>query len=109
MPYVFTTSYLPLNKTKEIAKIYVDTLKDYRAEVRGLRKEIIPNAVKARKDHIEVVGVSEVEEGNLTQYLLISQKFMTRYHDIGEGYGYDIEVRFKAAEALEMIGFKMPD
>ena len=48
MPYVFTTSYLPLNKTKEAAKIYVDTLKDYRAEVRGLRKEIVPNAVKAR-------------------------------------------------------------
>ncbi|TFG12930.1 MAG: hypothetical protein EU535_05650 [Promethearchaeota archaeon] len=108
MPYVFSTSYLPYNKTKEAAKIYVDTLKEFRAEVRGLRKEIIPNAIKSRKDHIEVVGVSDVEESNLAKYLQIQQKYMTKYHDL-EGYGYDIEVRFKVTEALEMIGLKMPE
>ena len=109
MPYVFTTSYLPYKKTIDAAKIYVNTLKEFRAEVRGLRKEIIPNAVKARKDHIEVVGVSEVEESKLAKFLQIQQKYMTKYHDLGEGHGYDIEVRFNATEALEMIGFKMPE
>jgi len=107
MPYVFVTGYLPYNKAEEATKIYVENIKEFRSEVRGLRKEIISNAVKARKDHIETVGVSEVEEGNLAKFLLLQQKYMTKSHNI-EGYNYDIEVRFKITEALEMIGMKAP-
>ncbi len=55
MPYVFVTSYLPYNKTNDAAKLYVATLKEFRSTIKGLSKEIIPNAVKARKDYIEVV------------------------------------------------------
>ncbi|MFX0069622.1 MAG: hypothetical protein ACFFAO_00815 [Candidatus Hermodarchaeota archaeon] len=109
MPYVFVTSYLPYNKAAEIAKIWINTVKEYNSQVRGLRKELIPNAVKARKDHIEVVSVDEVEESNLGKFLQLVQNYMTKFHDTGEGYAYDIEVRFKAVEALEMIGLKMPE
>ena len=109
MPYVFTTSYLPYTKTNEAAKKYLATIKEFRSEVRGLRKQIIPNAVKARKDYIELVDVSEVEESNLAKFLQLQSKYMTQYHSLGEGYGYDIEVRFKVTEALEMIGMKMPE
>jgi len=107
VPYVFVTSYIPYNKAEEVAKVYIDSDKEFRSEVRGLSKDIISNAVKARKDHIEVVGVDEVEEGNLAKFLLLQQKYMTNYHNI-EGYSYDIEVRFKITEALEMIGMKAP-
>ncbi len=109
MPYVFTTSYIPYNKANDIAKIYVATVKEFRSAVKGLSKEIITNAVKARRDCLEVTGIHDVEEGKLKEFLLVQQKYMTKYHDIGEGYGYDIEVRFKITEALEMIGIKMPE
>ena len=109
MPYVFITSYLPYNRTKQAAKIYVDSIKEYRSAIKGLAKEIIPNAVKARKGFIEVTGVFDVEESNLAKLLQQEQNYMTRFHDIGEGYSYDIEVRFKVTEALEMIGLKMPE
>ena len=109
MPYVFITSYLPFNKTNDAAKIYVATLKEYRSSIRGLGKEIIPNAVKSRKDYIEITGIYDVKETNLTEFLLNQQNYMTKYHDLGEGYGYDIEVRFKVVEALEMLGMKMPE
>ena len=33
---------------------------------------------------------------------------MTNYHEI-EGFRYQTDVRFKATEALEMIGIKMPE
>ena len=108
MPYIFVTNYLPYNKTQEVAKSYLDIIKDYRAETKGLGKEIIPNAVKARKDHIEVVGVSEVEESNVGKYLQIEQKYQATFHEI-EGYSYTIEVRLKLQEALEMMGLKMPE
>jgi hypothetical protein len=99
MPYVFVTSYLPYNKTTEIAKIYLDTLKEYRSDRRALSKEIIPNSVIAKKPYIEVVSVHDVEESNLAKFLQIQQKWMTQYHNVGEGYGYEIEVRFKITEA----------
>ena len=109
MPYVFTTSYIPYTKAAESAKIYISTIKKFYSEVRGLTKELVPNSVKARKDYIEVVSVNDVEESNLAKYLQIQQKYMTQFHNLGEGYGYDIEVRFKITEALEMIGIKMPE
>ncbi|MFX0187194.1 MAG: hypothetical protein ACFE8A_05605 [Candidatus Hodarchaeota archaeon] len=108
MPYVFTTGFLPYNQGTEVAKIYVETIKEYRSSIRGLSKEIIPNAVKARKDYIEVTGVHDVKEGNLKELLLAEQKYMTKFHDI-KGYSYTVEVRFKVGEALEMIGMKMPE
>jgi hypothetical protein len=108
MPYVFVTSYLPYHRTAEIAKIYVDTLRDYNSDARPLRKEVVPNSVIARKDHIEVVSVHDVDEANLAKFIQIQQKWMTQYHGI-EGHSYTIEVRFKVTEALEMIGMKMPE
>ena len=108
MPYVFTTAFLPYNKGTEAAKRFVETIKEYRSSTRGLFKEIISNAVKARKDYIESVSVADVEEGKLKEFLLAEQKYMAKYHDI-EGYSYTIEVRFKITEALEMIGMKAPE
>ena len=108
MPYVFITSYLPYTKTNDAAKIYVASLKEFRTAIKGLSKELIPNAVKARKKYLEVTGIHDVEESNLAKFLLIQQKYMTKYHNL-EGYSYDIEVRFKVTEALEMIGMKMPE
>ena len=107
MPYIFVTNYIPYNKTQEAAKIFLDILKDYSAETKGVGNYIIPNAVKARKDHIEVVGVAEVEESNVGKYLQIEQKYQANFHNI-EGYSYTIEVRLKVQEALEMMGLKMP-
>jgi hypothetical protein len=108
MPYVFTTSYIPYNKGPEVTKLYLSTVKKFNSETKGLFKEIITNSVKARKDYIEVVGVSDVEDNNLGKFLKIHQKYMAQYHNI-EGYSYDIEVRYKITEALEMIGMKMPE
>lgn len=108
MPYVFTTGYVPYNKTQEVIKIYLETLKDFYAETKGIAKEIIPTAIKARKDHIEVVGVYEVDQSNVGKYLQIEQKYQANYHNI-EGLSYAIEVRLKAQEALEIMGLKMPE
>lgn len=108
MPYVITTSKFPLNKTEEAAKIYVETLKEFRSAQRALTKEVVPNAIKATDDGIEAIGIHDVKAGKLEEFLLLSQKYMVNYHAI-EGYKYTIEVRFKATEALEMIGMKMPE
>lgn len=108
MPYVFTTSYFPANKGNELAKKYVETIKEYRAKTKGLHKELVPNAVKSRKDFIETTAVHDVTENKLQEFLLAEQNYMSKFHNI-EGFSYTIEVRFKITEALEMIGLKMPE
>jgi len=108
MPYVFTTSLFPPDKSQQLAEINVEGLKEFRAVARGLAKEIISNAVKATTNGIEVIGVWDIKEGKLEEFLLHQQKEMTRYHEV-EGFSYSIDVRFKIVEALEMLGMKYPD
>ncbi len=106
MPYVFTTSIFPPHTTDQLAKIYVAGLKDFRPKQRALAKEIIPNAIKSTNEGIEVIGVNDVKEGKLDEYLLLAQKYMTSFHAI-EGFRYRIDVRFKVTEALELLRKEM--
>jgi len=108
MPYVFTTSIFPPHTTEQLAKIYVDLLKDIRSKLRATGKEIISNAIKATTQGIESIGVWDIKEGKLEEFLILQAQGMTNYHKI-EGFRYQIDVRFKATEALEMIGIKMPE
>jgi len=108
MPYVVTTSIFPLDKGNEVAKIYVESIKEFRSKQRELTKEIVPNAIKATNDGIESISVHDVKEGKLEEFLMLEQNYMVNYHNI-PGYKYRTEVRFKVTEALELIGLKMPE
>jgi len=108
MPYVFITTTFPTHKTNEAGKLFVDTLQDYRKAQRPLSKEIVSNAIKSTDDGIEAIGVHDIKEGKLEEFLLLQAKTMTQYHSL-EGLKYRIEVRFKVTEALEMIGMKAPE
>ncbi len=108
MPYVFTTSIFPPHAAEQLAKVFVDILKDYRSKVRALGKEIISNAIKSTPQGIESISVWDIKEGKLEEFLSVEAQSMTNYHKI-EGFRYTINVRFKAIEALEMIGLKMPE
>jgi bifunctional DNase/RNase len=108
MPYVFITTIFPANKTNESAKLYVDSLREFRKAQRPLTKEIIANAIKSTNDGIESIGVHDIKEGKLEEFLLLQQSYMTKFHAV-EGLKYKIDVRFKATEALEMIGMNLPE
>jgi len=108
MPYVFMYIKYPLNKSDEVAKIYLEGIKDYRSEVKGLAKEVVPNALKVTLDGIEAISVTEVKEGKLEEFILTQGKAMMAYHDI-EGFKYKSEVRATITEALELVGMKAPE
>ncbi len=55
-----------------------------------------------------MISVFDVKEGKLEEALALQQKQLLEYHVI-PGYKYKMEVRFKATEALEMLGMKMPE
>jgi hypothetical protein len=108
MPYVFMYIKYPLNKSDEVAKIYLESIKDYRSEIKGLAKEIVPNALKVTMEGIEAISVNEVKEGKLEEFTFAQGKAMLAYHAI-EGFKYESEIRATVTEALELVGLKMPE
>ena len=108
MPYMFTYNIFPADQAENITKIYLKEMKEARAALRPLGKEIIANSVKATMDGMSAISVFDVKEGKLEEILKLQQELILAYHEI-PGYKYRIEVRFKATEALGMIGMKMPE
>ena len=108
MPYVFNYVVFPLNKGEEIAKKWVESIKDFRSETRPLAKEVVPNAVKVTMEGVEAISVTDVKEGKLDEFITALGKSMLRFHDI-EGLKYRWEVRAKITEALELMGMKAPE
>ncbi len=108
MPYVFDYIIIPLNKGDEVAKRWVETIKVFRSEARGLSKEVVVNAIKVTMEGIESISVHDVKEGKLDEFLLVLGKAMMVYHDV-EGLKYRLEVRTKMTEALELMGMKAPE
>jgi predicted phosphatase len=108
MPYIFTYNIFPHDQSENISKVYLKEIKEARAALRPLAKEIIPNAVWATTEGMSVIGVWDVKEGKLEEALALNQKQLLAYHVI-PGYKYKMEVRFKVTEALEMLGMKPPE
>jgi len=108
MPYMFTYNIFPADQAENISKIYLKEMKEARAALRLLAKEIIANSVKATMEGMSAISVFDVKEGKLEELLKLQQELLLAYHEI-PGYRYRIEVRFKATEALGMIGMKMPE
>jgi len=108
MPYLFTYNIFPPDQAEAISKIYLEHIKEERAAMRPLAKEIIPNAVKATIDGMSVISVFDVKEGKLEECLALQQKLLLAYHVIPR-YKYKMEVRFKVTEAIEMLGMKIPE
>ena len=108
MPYMFTYNIFPADQAENISKIYLKEMKEARAALRLLAKEIIANSVKATMEGMSAISVFDVKEGKLEELLKLQQELLLAYHEI-PGYRYRIEVRFKTTEALGMIGMKMPE
>ena len=108
MPYMITYTSFPVNQADSMAKVYIKEIKEARAILRQLGKEVIPNAVLGTEKGISVIGIWDVKEGKLEEILSAQQKLLLAYKEI-EGYGSRIEVRFKITEALEMLGMKAPE
>ena len=108
IPYLFTYNIFPPDQAENISKAYLKVLKEDRAALRPLAKEIIANAVKATEEGISVISVHDVKEGKLEECLAVQQKQLLVYHNI-PGYRYRMEVRFNVVEAIEMLGMKIPE
>ena len=107
MPYVMTTTTFPANKSREVAKTYLEVTKKFPVD-RTLEKQIFQGAIRSNEDGITTVGITEPKPGKMDEYLVRLQDSMVMYHDI-EGLKYKIEVWYSVVEAMGMLGMKAPE
>ena len=104
---IVSNSWCPPGKVAELGKVYLEVMKKY-PDDRSIAKTIVQNALKARKNGVEVVGIVEPKPGKLEVALNRTQNTMIFYNDI-VGFEYEIEVRFNVVEAMAMVGMKAPE
>lgn len=107
MPYVMTTTTFPANKSREVAKTYLEVMKKYPPD-KTLEKQIFQGAIQSNDNGITTVGITEPKPGKMSEFLVRLQNSMVMYHDI-EGYKYKIEVWYSVVEGLGMLGMKAPE
>ncbi len=107
MPYIFTTSWYPTDKSNEVAKRYFEMLEKFPPD-ESLGELIVPAAVTTTKQGVKVMVVSEVKEGKLEEALTYTGNQMAMFQDI-VGFEYATRVYSLVTEALAMIGMSLPE
>ena len=102
MPYVMTRCWYPNHIADEVARKYLEVMQKYPPD-ESIAKPVIPAAVTATKEGIEVLSVDEAEKQKIGDALERSVVFMTEFRNIS-GFNYEIKTWSMVEEALARIG-----
>jgi len=106
MVLVMVTSWFPPGKAAEAGKKYLEVMKKYPTE--SFEKAVLLIGVRATKDGMKSISITEAKKGDLEKVLNIEMKRMLMFGAI-EGFKYDIETYLSGAEAMPMVGLGMPE
>ena len=104
MPYVMTHCWYPTHIGDEVAKKYLEVMQKYPPD-ESIAKPVIPAAVTATKEGIEVLSVDEAEKSKIGDALERSVVFMTEFRSI-PSFNYEIKTWSMVEEALARIGLR---
>ena len=88
MVLIITTAWYPPGKANEVGKKFLEVTKKLPPD--PSISKLLTIAVKATKDGIKVVGISEIVKGKYEEALARSTKWNQEYTSI-EGYRYEME------------------
>lgn len=107
MVLILITSFYPLGKAEEVAKIYLEVVRQKPLD-RSLAKRLVPLGIRMTKEGIRVIAVYEVKPGKTEEALADLTKRVLPFGQI-EGYEIEVETLLSGTEALPLIGLKMPE
>jgi hypothetical protein len=102
MPYVMTHCWYPNHIADEVVRKYLEVMQKYPPD-ESIAKPIIPAAVAATKEGLEVLSVDEAERQKIGDALERNVVFMTEFRNI-TGFNYEIKTWATVEEALARIG-----
>lgn len=107
MPYLIVNSCYPSDKASETAERYLEALAKYPPD-ENLGTELVPAAVKATNQGINVITIMDVKKGKLEEAMDRMVNFEAMFLNI-VGYEHEIATYYKAEEALAVVGMSMPE
>jgi hypothetical protein len=107
MVLVMSTSYFPADKSEEVGKKYLEITKKYPPD-RSISKPVLRVGVRVTPDGMKAIGISEVKEGKFNEFMKGLYEQVLLWSEI-EGFRMDNEVLMSGAEALPLVGLKMPE
>jgi hypothetical protein len=107
MPYIITTSLYPSDISPEVAKRYLEAIQKYPID-ESLSSPVVPAAVKATHQGIEVIMITEPKEGKLQEAYALGVNRMVMFHSI-EGFEYSMDIYYTLTEAMTAIGMSLPE
>ena len=107
MVMVVSTSWFPTSKSAEVGKKYLEVLKQFPPD-KTISKVIVRVGVRTTPEGMKSFSISEVKEGKLKEVMDLAYKQILIYSEI-EGYKTEMEFYMSGAEALPLVGLKMPE
>ncbi|HUW89055.1 MAG TPA: hypothetical protein VMV43_00900 [Candidatus Nanopelagicaceae bacterium] len=107
MVMVVSTSWFPTSKSSEVGKKYLEILKQFPPD-KTISKLIVPVGVRTTSEGMKAFTISEIKEGKLKEFMDLAYKQILIYSEI-EGYKTEMEFYMSGAEALPLVGLKMPE
>jgi len=101
MPYIISFVWYPLSQANTVSQKYLEMLQ--KLPVISSIKRIVPAAVAATKEGIEVMVVDEVKREDVGEAQDYLSKFLIEFRDI-EGFSFHIRSFSTISEALGYIG-----
>jgi hypothetical protein len=107
MVLMVTTIYYPIDKASEVSKRYLESLQKYPPDA-SLSKTITI-AVKATKNGIKVIGISDVVKGKYEEALIRLVRTEQEFFADIPGFSYEIDSFLDITEAMPIIGMEAPE
>ena len=107
MGYIFSTIWFPPVKGEEVGKKFLEVAKKFPPD-KSFGKTVFPGALMRTKSGIKSISMFEVKDGKLEAALERVNEVLAAYSEI-EGVNSTVETMAIVAEALELLGIKMPE
>lgn len=102
MVYIVVKSFFPTHLNEEVSAKNIEMLQKFPPD-NSLVEAVVPLAVKATKDGLEVMGINLVKEGKFDEAMIRIGKAMLMFNNI-EGFEYSVETWVTLEESQAITG-----
>ena len=104
MVVLVTESWWPANKSAEVGKLYLETMKKY-PEDKSVAKRVGLGAFWAVKEGMHSISMYSIKPGKIKEAMDLSSKRTLMLSSI-EGFKYQINIAYDVVEAMPLVGLK---
>jgi len=104
MVVLVSESWFPANKSAEVGKLYLETMKKY-PDDNSVAKRVGLGAIWAVKEGMHSITIYSIKPGKVKEAMDIASKRTLMLSSI-EGFKYQINIAYDVVEAMPIVGLE---